>query len=255
MRGVLERSPEPSLELLNAPQQQGRAPMLLQSRSPRAQSCSSCHFLHSPTAARKGCSALFWYRWLKILGQPSPHSDSSDEITIKQRLPFGSLSSSPCITQRGWKELLSSYSGPFNLKNWTKMKYIQKIRLNCPCYQLVNWPWGEHVAFLKPGFLTYKMRMKNYLSIVFLTGSYQGPRKYFQKQPSAMVWKQACLDWILILLLFAVWPWVSHLTFLSFSVIIHNWKYKDCLPMVARVFVSIKLEKFVYKLFMMPSTW
>lgn len=175
--------------------------------------------------------------------------------TMALGLPFRSLSSSPCITQRGWKELLSSYSGPFNLKNWTKMKYIQKIRLNCPCYQLVNWPWGEHVAFLKPGFLTYKMRMKNYLSIVFLTGSYQGPRKYFQKQPSAMVWKQACLDWILILLLFAVWPWVSHLTFLSFSVIIHNWKYKDCLPMVARVFVSIKLEKFVYKLFMMPSTW
>lgn len=169
--GAWERSPEPSLELLNAPQQQGGARMRsLQSRSPRAQNCSSCHLLHWPTAARKGCSALFWYRWLKILGQPSPHSDSSDEITIKQRLPFGSLSSSPCITQRGWKELLSSYSSPFNLKNWTKMKYIQKIRLNGPCYQLVNWPWGKLVAFLKPGFLTYKMRMKNYISIVFLTG-------------------------------------------------------------------------------------
>ena len=70
-----------------------------------------------------------------------------------------------------------------------------------------------------------------------------------------MVWKQADLDWILTLPLFSVWPWESHLTSLSFSVIMHNWKCEDYLPMVARVFVSIKLEKFVYKLFMMPSTW
>lgn len=197
------------------PQQQGGAPMLLQSRSPRAQNCSSCHFLHSPTAARKGCSALFWYRWLKILGQPSPHSDSSDEITGQTTalgLPFRSLSS-PVSPKGAERKLLSLVFWPFNLKNWTKIKYIQKIRLKCPCYQLVNWPCGRACSFPETWLLTYKMRMKNYLSIVFLTGSYQGPRKYFpQKQPSAMVWKQAGLDWILILLLFAVWPWVSHLT-------------------------------------------
>lgn len=64
--------------------------------------------------------------------------------------------------------------------------------------------------------------------------------KYIQKQPSAMVWKQA--DWIgsWFCHLLALWPQVSHLSSLGFSVITHNWKHKVSLPLTARAVVRIK---------------
>ena len=108
----------------------GRAWMRsLQSQSPRAQNCSSCHLLHSPTAARKGCSALVWYRWLKIMGQPSSHLDSRNEITTKQ-LPWGSpsgVSPPPPVSPKGaernyWVHILA----PSILKTEPKWSRFRK---------------------------------------------------------------------------------------------------------------------------------
>lgn len=155
------------LELLNAPNLAGGAQCFSKVEAPEHKTVLPAISFTHPRQQRRAAQLCFgtddWKYWASHLHTQIQVMKSTDPKQRRLGLPFRSLSSSPCITQRGWKELLSSYSGPFNLKNWTKMKYIQKNQIKkCPCFQLVNWPWGEHVAFLKPGFLTYKMRMKNY---------------------------------------------------------------------------------------------